>query len=220
MRSIGPILSARVLMLALIAGFPLAVTLAWYHGHRGLRSVSAGELGILSVLILIGAVFFTVALRPSDGAGSAEADARQRDRSAGDDVPATLAHRALAEPNYPPNSIAVLPFTNISSDPEQEYFVDGLSEELMNQLAQVRALRVTARTSSFAFKGTTETVERIAEKLNVAHVLEGSVRKAGDQLVITAQLIDTTNGFHLWSKATTASSEISSRSNKTSRARS
>ena len=89
----------------------------------------------------------------------------------------------------------------------------------MNQLAQVRALRVTARTSSFAFKGTTETVDRIASQLNVGHVLEGSVRKAGNQLVITAQLIDTTSGFHLWSSHTLASSKISSRSNKTSRAR-
>jgi TolB-like protein len=93
----------------------------------------------------------------------------------------------------------VLPFANISSDAEQEYFVDGLSEELMNQLAQVRALRVTARTSAFAFKGTTETVDKIGGQLNVAHVLEGSVRKAGDQLLITAQLIDTTSGFNLWS---------------------
>ena len=163
--------------------------------------MGAGELGILSALILIGAVFFTVLLRPIARRRSARAT-RHRDRSAGDD---RRRRRWPAErswkPNYPPNSVAVLPFTNISSDSEQEFFVDGLSEELMNQLAQVRALRVTARTSSFAFKGTTETVEKIAERLNVAHVLEGSVRKAGDQLVITAQLIDTTNGFHLWSKS-------------------
>jgi TolB-like protein len=188
----------RALLLLLIAGLPLAVTLAWYQGHRGLRSVSAGELGILSVLILIGAVFFTVALRPADEAGADRAASNEAPTtSAGGDVDA----QAAAEPSYPPNSIAVLPFANISSDEEQDYFVDGLSEELLNQLAQVRALRVTARTSSFAFKDTTETVEKIAERLNVAHVLEGSVRKADTQLVITAQLIDTTSGFHLWSKS-------------------
>ena len=190
---------SRVLMLVLIAGLPLVVTFAWYHGHRGLRSVSSAELGILSVLILIGAVFFTVAFRSSDDAG-----AREPERAVSNEEPTTGAaadSQTVAESSYPANSIAVLPFTNISSDTEQQYFVDGLSEELMNQLAQVRALRVTARTSSFAFKGTTETVEGIAAKLNVAHVLEGSVRKAGDQLVITAQLIDTTSGFQLWSKA-------------------
>jgi TolB-like protein len=195
-----PDLVSRVLMLLLIAGVPLAITLAWYHGHRGLRSVSSGELGILSVLILIAAVFLTVTLRSTDDGG-----AREPERAVSNEAPATDAAEAgpqtIAEPSYPANSIAVLPFANISSDAEQNYFVDGLSEELMNQLAQVRALRVTARTSSFAFKGTTETVEGIAAKLNVAHVLEGSVRKAGDQLVITAQLIDTTSGFHLWSKA-------------------
>jgi TolB-like protein len=188
----------RVLMLVLIAGLPLVLTLAWYHGHRGFRSVSAGELGILSVLILIGAVFFTAALRPSDGAvahGREGANtAAPSTAISGDPVP-----QNVAPSSRPANSIAVLPLTNISSDAEQEYFVDGLSEELMNQLAQVRALRVTARTSSFAFKGKTETVEKIGEQLNVAHVLEGSVRKAGNQLVITAQLIDTTSGFHLWS---------------------
>jgi len=191
---------ARDLMIALIAGLPVALTLAWYHGHRGLRSVSAGELGIISALILIGAVFFTVSLRPSDGAGtrepeSADASDAQATSPGGDTAP-----QDAAAASRPPNSIAVIPFVNISSDPEQEYFVDGLSEELLNQLAQVRALRVTARTSSFAFKGTTETVGAIASKLNVAYVLEGSVRKAGNELVITAQLIDTANEFHLWSK--------------------
>jgi TolB-like protein len=97
------------------------------------------------------------------------------------------------------NSIAVIPFVNISSDSEQEYFVDGLSEELMNQLAQIDGLLITARTSAFAFKGTTETVDVIGERLGVRHVLEGSVRKAGNRILITAQLVNTTDGFHLWS---------------------
>jgi len=98
------------------------------------------------------------------------------------------------------NSIAVLPFVNISDDAGNEYFSDGLSEELLNLLAQIPALRVAARTSSFSFKGKQLEVPEIAERLKVAHILEGSVRKAGNQVRITAQLIKADDGFHLWSK--------------------
>lgn len=98
------------------------------------------------------------------------------------------------------NSIAVLPFVNMSSDPEQEFFSDGLSEELLNQLAQIPQLRVIARTSSFSFKGKEVDVATIAHALNVAHILEGSVRKSADTLRITAQLIRTSDSSHLWSK--------------------
>jgi adenylate cyclase len=96
-------------------------------------------------------------------------------------------------------SIAVLPFANLSSDPEQEYFSDGLAEELLNKLAQVPDLQVAARTSSFSFKGRNEDMRVIAETLGVNYLLEGSVRSSGDQLRITAQLIQANNGFHLWS---------------------
>jgi len=97
-------------------------------------------------------------------------------------------------------SIAVLPFVNLSSDPEQEYFSDGISEELLNVLAQIPALRVAARTSSFQFKGDNRDIGEIARLLKVGHVLEGSVRKAGTRLRITAQLIEAEGGFHLWSE--------------------
>jgi adenylate cyclase len=97
-------------------------------------------------------------------------------------------------------SIAVLPFVNMSSDQEQEYFSDGLSEELINQLAQIRALRVAGRTSSFAFKAKALDFTEIGAKLGVRHVLEGSVRKAGNRLRITAQLIKCADGFHVWSE--------------------
>jgi len=97
-------------------------------------------------------------------------------------------------------SIAVLPFVNMSSDPEQEYFSDGLSEELLNQLAQIDKLKVIGRTSSFAFKGRNVDLREIGEQLGAAHLLEGSVRKSGDRLRITAQLIETRNGHHLWSE--------------------
>lgn len=98
-------------------------------------------------------------------------------------------------------SIAVLPFLNMSSDPEQEYFSDGLSEELLNLLAKIPELRVAARTSAFSYKGKDTKVHDIGRELGVAHVLEGSVRKSGDKVRITAQLISAANGYHLWSEA-------------------
>ncbi len=97
-------------------------------------------------------------------------------------------------------SIAVLPFVNMSSDKEQEYFSDGLSEELLNLLAKIPELRVIARTSSFAYKGKDTSIAEVARELNVEHVLEGSVRKAGNQVRITAQLIRAKDSSHLWSE--------------------
>ena len=97
-------------------------------------------------------------------------------------------------------SIAILPFKNMSSDPEQEYFCDGLSEELLNGLAQLDNLKVAARTSSFSFKGQDVDIMEIGQKLKVNTVLEGSVRKSGDRLRITVQLINVADGFHLWSE--------------------
>ena len=98
-------------------------------------------------------------------------------------------------------SIAVLPFVNMSADPEQEYFSDGISEEILNGLAKVKALRVAGRTSSFYFKGKDVQLPEIGDSLNVSYVLEGSVRKAGERLRITAQLIKVDDGFHLWSES-------------------
>jgi len=109
-----------------------------------------------------------------------------------------LAEQAAAEATDA--SIAVMPFVNMSSDPEQEYFSDGLAEELLNLLARIPELRVAARTSSFAFKGEKVDIPTVAERLNVANVLEGSVRKAGNRVRITAQLIRGNDGYHLWSK--------------------
>lgn len=97
-------------------------------------------------------------------------------------------------------SIAVLPFVNMSSDPEQEYFSDGISEELLNGLAKIESLKVAARTSSFSFKGQNKPVGEIAQVLGVQHILEGSVRKSGSQIRVTAQLIRVSDGFHMWSE--------------------
>ncbi len=100
----------------------------------------------------------------------------------------------------PSNSIAVLPFVNISADPDQEYFCDGLTEELINSLSKVSDLKVVARTSAFTFKGENQDVRKIGKKLDVRTVLEGSVRKSGNSLRITAQLINVMDGYHLWSE--------------------
>jgi len=100
----------------------------------------------------------------------------------------------------PEKSIAVLPFANLSSDPENEYFADGVTEEILNALSHVAELRVAGRTSSFSFKGKNQNLKVIGEELQVRHVLEGSVRRAGKRVRITAQLIDATDGYHMWSE--------------------
>jgi TolB-like protein/Tfp pilus assembly protein PilF len=98
------------------------------------------------------------------------------------------------------NSIAVLSFKNMSADPEQEYFCEGMAEEIINSLTHIKDLRVVARTSAFSFKGKDTYIEEIGKKLKVDKVLEGSVRKAGNRLRITAQLINVEDGYHLWSE--------------------
>jgi adenylate cyclase len=103
-------------------------------------------------------------------------------------------------PDVPEKSIAVLAFVNMSNDPENEFFSDGIAEEIINALTQVKALRVASRTSSFAFKGKSEDIGEVGRKLKVHTVLEGSVRKAGNRLRVTAQLISVADGYHLWSE--------------------
>ncbi len=124
--------------------------------------------------------------------------------------PTDTANRATSEsgpvpsaplPNGTELSVAVLPFVNMSSDPDNEYFSDGVSEEILNVLADVKDMRVAARTSSFAFKDSSLGIAEIADKLGVDYVLEGSVRKSGDQVRISAQLIHAVDGFQLWSES-------------------
>ena len=97
-------------------------------------------------------------------------------------------------------SVAVLPFANLSADPENEYFTDGMADEIINALSKIQSLRVASRTSSFAFKGKNEDIGEIGKKLKVSTVLEGSMRKMGNKLRITAQLVNTADGYHLWSE--------------------
>lgn len=103
-------------------------------------------------------------------------------------------------PSVPEKSIAVLPFVNMSNDPENEFFSDGIAEEIVNALTKVKALRVASRTSSFAFKGKNEDIGEVGRKLKVHTILEGSVRKTGSRLRVTAQLINVADGYHLWSE--------------------
>src|SRR6185503_3249491 len=101
----------------------------------------------------------------------------------------------------PTNRLAVMPFVNMSADPENEYFSDGITEELLNAFTKVDGLQVTSRTSAFAFKGKNTDIREIAMQLNVDRVLEGSVRKAGNRVRITTQLINAADGYHIWSEA-------------------
>ena len=107
----------------------------------------------------------------------------------------------LPEPVAVGPSIAVLPFANLSADPDNEYFSDGLSEEILNSLSQLRGLKVAARTSSFAFKDRNVDLVEVGEQLNVGTLLEGSVRKKGTRVRITAQLINVSDGYHMWSES-------------------
>jgi len=115
-------------------------------------------------------------------------------------VTAPLASTAPAAFNPPPHSIAVLPFVNMSGDKDQEYFSEGLTEELLNALSRISELQVAARTSSFSFQGEHPDISTVAHKLNVGAVLEGSVRRSANTVRITAQLVNGVTGFHLWSE--------------------
>jgi TolB-like protein len=197
-----PELTNRILMSGLIVGLPIALALAWYHGHRSLRSVSAGEATIISLLVVIGAGLLVVFARPpAEALREALAPVPSAGTSPVAAAPTQAARSAEAKATVLPKgpSIAVLPFVNMSSDPEQDYFSDGLAEELLNQLAHLSNLRVIGRTSSFAFKGKSVDLRVIGQALGVDHILEGSVRKAGNHVRITAQLIDPATGSDLWS---------------------
>jgi len=187
-----PHVLSRILMSVLVLGFPFVLTLAWYHGHKGLKRIGPGEMTIASFLVLIAAGLLVVLVRAPN-----EHAATQTTSVAVAGTPSSVSKPAIAPSGI---SLAVLPFVDMSPEHNQEYFSDGLSEELLNQLAQIKELRVAGRTSSFSFKGKNEDLRVIGEKLGVNHLLEGSVRKDGRQLRITVQLINAVDGTHLWSQ--------------------
>jgi TolB-like protein len=175
----------RIATPALALGSLLALVLAWYHGERGEQKVSRTEAAILAaVLAIVGGITWWYGSRLDESSWVADTGAPNISHV----VPTDAA------------SVAVLPFVNMSSDPEQEYFSDGLSEEILNALARVPGLYVPARTSSFQFKGKSGDVAKFAALLGVASVLEGSVRKSGNRVRITAQLVNARDGFHVWSQ--------------------
>jgi TolB-like protein/Flp pilus assembly protein TadD len=182
-----PLLVSRLTVIALVLGTPVAVTLAWYHGHRARHRISGAELSILIALLVLAGSVFWYASRHERSTASATSSA-----------PSPAASQAAFNP--PAHSIAVLPFINLSGGQEQEYFSDGLTEELLNSLAAINELQVAARTSAFSFKGKDNDVGTIARKLNVGAILEGSVRRSGRTIRVTAQLINAVSGFQLWSK--------------------
>jgi TolB-like protein/Tfp pilus assembly protein PilF len=174
----------RMLIIASFVGFFVTMLLAWYHGERGAQKVSGTELLILSLLLAVGGVLLWK-FAPKAQAPVATATGPK----------APVANVA------PQKSIAVLAFTDLSPEHNQEYFSDGMAEEILNALAQVRDMKVAGRTSSFFYKGRNEDLRTIGKALDVANVLEGSVRKQGDKVRITAQLIRSIDGFHLWSES-------------------
>src|SRR5215475_2226393 len=178
----------RLLVLLIVIGFPIALILAWVFEltPEGLKRTEAADAagqhsaGHVWIYVVIVGALLSTALFMLGRYGFREKNLLSNEVSA--------------------KSIAVLPFVNLSSDKEQEYFSDGLSEELLNKLAQISQLRVIARTSSFSFKGKDVDVPTIAKALNVANVLEGSVRKSANTLRVTAQLVRTSDSSNLWSQ--------------------
>ena len=199
----------QALMLFLAVGLPLAMIFAWAfeltpeglkREHTVDRSQSITRTTgrklnfmIIGVLMLALVYFAFDKFVLSTGRDAALIEATTQG----------ISDRAAAEPESPDasdNSIAVLPFVNMSDDAGNEYFSDGLSEELLNLLAKIPELRVTSRSSAFSYKGKDFKITDVGRELNVSHVLEGSVRKAGNQVRITAQLIDVSDDSHLWSE--------------------
>jgi len=193
------------LLVLLLLGFPLALIFAWafektpegivlekhVDRSRSITPVTGKKMdrGII-VALAIAVVFLLYKINVTDAPEPANEVAAGAHRSAEGNASTAVSEK----------SVAVLPFVNMSSDPEQDYFSDGISEEILNVLAQVPGLQVAARTSAFQFKGKNQDIQDIARQLGVAYVLEGSVRKAGDRVRVTAQLIKANKGFHAWSE--------------------
>jgi TolB-like protein len=188
----------KVLILLAIAGFPLTLWTAWHaaaplhHGRAHTPPPPPTTATDIALLTLLAAVILLSAVEIAGQMGLF--------RSAHPPAPPARPRAPVAEATPLRTAIAVLPFANMSGDPAKDYFSDGVSEELLNQLANAPALRVAARTSSFAFKGKDEDIRSVARALNVGSVLEGSVREDGQHIRITAQLINAADGFQIWSK--------------------
>ncbi len=190
----------KSVLFLLLLGFPVAILFAWAfemtpEGIKREKDVDRSQsitdhtgqkLNRVIITVLIAAVALLLVDKFV-----------LRDVPAPDVAPVAAVGNTAAEED---KSVAVLPFVAMSSGPDDEYFADGLTEEILNSLAQLPELLVTARTSAFSFKGQDLPIPEIAAALGVAHIVEGSVRRAGERLRITAQLIRASDGFHLWSE--------------------
>jgi len=203
---------ARIVVIVLAVGFLPAMVVSWafelttkgFKRDSGVRDSTADALietkkfdRIIMAILALALAYFAFDKFVLDP----QSDARQRELTAQQVEKARQAGRieGLVE-SYGDLSIAVLPFANLSGDSNNDYFSDGMSEELLNLLAKIPQLRVISRTSAFSFKDKDMEIPEIAEDLGVAHILEGSVRMAGDRVRITAQLIDARSDMHLWSE--------------------
>jgi serine/threonine-protein kinase len=180
----------RLLIIALAIGFCVALVLAWYHGERGVQRVTGTELLIVALLLAIGGGLLW---RLEAGPGAAGDSAAAAKDAAASGI--THGHAPVTK-----SSVAVLPLTDESGDRDQQYFSDGLSEDLITALSQFAGLKVISRNSSFQFRNTTDDSKTIGDKLGVAHLLEGSVRRAGDMVRISAQLVTAADGSTSWSQ--------------------
>src|SRR5690242_4932673 len=188
----------RGITLALVVGFPVMLVLAWYHGERGAQKVSGTEIVILALLLAIGGGLLWRYERITPSAGSPHAaisspDAAQRNPGATPSANPTAA--------IPAKSIAVLPFENLSEDKGNAYFADGMQDLILTKLADIGDLKVISRTSTAKYESHPDNLKTIARQLGVATILEGSVQKAGDQVLINVQLIDARSDNHLWAES-------------------
>jgi TolB-like protein/Tfp pilus assembly protein PilF len=191
----------KVIILALAIGFFVVLVLAWYHGERGAQRIGGTELLIIALLLVIGGgVLWGYAHVP---AKSPVATAATKPApAAASSVAKTSARNAIPAPaaSIPAESVAVLPFTNDSGAADQQYFSDGLSEDLINALSQFQGLKVISRNSAFQFRNSKDSSAVIGRKLGVAHLLEGSVQKLGDEVRISATLVNAADGSVAWSQ--------------------
>jgi len=183
----------RILILALAIGFFAVIVLAWYHGERGVQRVSSTEVVILALLLAIGGGLLWRFERAAPPIRSP--DAAQRNPGA---TPSTIPIAAI-----PAKSIAVLPLENLSGDKGNAYFADGMQDLILTKLADIGQLKVISRTSTMKYASHPDDLKTIAQQLGVATILEGSVQKAGNQVLINMQLIDARTDNHLWAEAYT-----------------
>jgi TolB-like protein len=197
-----PELISRLVMGALIVGFPIAIVLAWYHGHKGATRVSNVEMAGLAVLLLAGGIVLTLIARSehrtSEESQFSAAPLQAEAEKPRDGVSASVSSEAAPAPQRV--RLAILPFENLSPDPANAFFADGLHEEVISAIAQrVPMLDVVSRTTMMMYRTKPMPITEMAQQLHATHVLEGSVRREARQVRLTLQLIDARVDRHIWS---------------------